>query len=193
MEKEYNHLLEFDAFTGGMEDGGLRSTASIELLTCYILANCNEKITEDVIIEAIVGDSIANYFEVTNAISKMKKNGQYYEDEDGYLVITEKCKEAVEWIEKDLPYTIRKRSIALVRKILKREIYKKENKVSIEKEGELYKITMHLSDKDRDFMILSLCLPTEEQALLVKEEFENHPTEVYETLMTSIFFEKPED
>lgn len=184
---EYNHKLEFDAFTGGIEDGGLRSSSAIEILACYILANCSEKITAQNIIDAMVIGKIANYFEISNAISKMIKNGKFIEDEEGYLIITDDCRFAVEIVEDDLPITIREKSVEIVRKIVKLEIDKKENKTSIEKEGNQYKITMHVSDTDKDFMVLSLYTPSQAQAEVIRDKFQQHPAEVYENLINSIF------
>ena len=45
MEKEYNPAMQFDAFTGGIEEGGLRSSSSISLLACYIIAKSKERLT----------------------------------------------------------------------------------------------------------------------------------------------------
>lgn len=184
---EYNHKLEFDAFTGGIEDGGLRSSSAIEILACYILANCSEKITAQNIIDAMVIGKIANYFEISNAIAKMIKNGKFIEDKDGYLIITDDCRFAVEIVENDLPITIRERSVEIVRKIVKREIDAKENKATIEKVNDQFRITMHVSDKDRDFMVLSLYTPSEAQAEVIRDKFREHPAEIYENLINSIF------
>ena len=71
MEKEYNPALQFDAFTAGIEDGGLRSSSSIAILACYIIARSEEKLTKKNVVDALVEGKIANYFEITSAISKM--------------------------------------------------------------------------------------------------------------------------
>lgn len=187
MDKEFNPALQFDAFTAGIEEGGLRSSSSITIIACYILANCGEKITAKNIVDALVEGKIANYFEISNAISKMIKKGHFIENEDGYLEITDDCRYSVDLVENDLPITIREKSIELVRKIVKHEIYQKENKVDITKSGKGFTVTMHVSDKDCDFMVLSLYVPTETQAEVIKEKFHNHPAEVYETLMNALF------
>ena len=85
MEKEYNPALQFDAFTAGIEDGGLRSSSSIAILACYIIARSEEKLTKKNVVDALVEGKIANYFEITSAISKMIKTDNLVEGEDGYL------------------------------------------------------------------------------------------------------------
>ncbi len=190
--KEDNPRLRFDAFTAGIEDGGLRSQNSIKLIACYILANMDSKITAQYIVDTMVEGKIANYFEITNAVSQMIKQRNFIENEDGTLTITPECKDAVEIVEKDLPLTIREKSIKLCRKIVAREIYKKENKVEIEKINNGFTVTCHVSDINSDFMTLSLFVPTETQAEVIKEKFLNNPVEIYENLIESIFTEDGE-
>lgn len=187
MEKEFNPSLQFDAFTAGIEDGGLRSSSSITIVVCYILAHCNRKITQRNIIDALVDGKIANYFEISSAIGKLLKKGYIKETSDGYLEINGDCKFLIEMVENDLPLTIRERSVELVTKFATMEVNKKENKVTIEKENDTYKITMHVSDIASDFMELSLYLKSRQQAEVVKEKFQQHPADVYKNLMNSIF------
>ena len=66
LEKEYNPALQFDAFTAGIEDGGLRSSSSIAILACYIIARSEEKLTKKNVVDALVEGKIANYFELGN-------------------------------------------------------------------------------------------------------------------------------
>ncbi len=187
MEKEFNPSLQFDAFTAGIEEGGLRSSSSITIIVCYILANCKEKITERNIIDALVDGKIANYFEISSAIGKLVKKGYITQSDEGYLKINADCKFLVEIVENDLPLTIREKSIELVSKFAAMDINKKENKVTIEKDENGYKITLHVSDIDSDFMVLTLNVKTETQAQVIKEKFQQNPAGVYENLMNSIF------
>lgn len=187
MDKEYNPALEFDAFTEGVEDGGLRSSSTVALIVCYILANCKEKITIQNMVEGLVEGKIANYFEVQNAISKMMKKGHFVENDKGYLTISEDCKFAIDIVENDLPITIREKSIELVRKLAVQDIYKKENKTYIEEENGRFKVTLHVSDVNSDFMVLSLYVPTKTQAEYIRDKFLENPAKVYEKLMDSIF------
>ena len=187
LEKEYNPALQFDAFTAGIEDGGLRSSSSIAILACYIIARSEEKLTKKNVVDALVEGKISNYFEITSSISKMIKTDNLVEGEDGYLSVTSKCAFNVEMLENDLPITIREKAVELAAKTARLEIYKKENKATVEKDGDKYKVTLHVSDKNCDFMVLSLYFPSKAQAQVVKEKFQTHPGEVYENLINSIF------
>ena len=187
MEKEFNPALQFDAFTEGIENGGLRSTSSISIVVCYIIAKCQHKVTAKNIIDAMVMGKMANYFEISSAVGKMTKKGYIKEDEDSFLTITEDCRFLIDLVENDLPLTIRERSVELVSKLAVLDINKKENKVVIEKSDKGYSVTMHVSDIDCDFMELKLYVPSEAQAVVIKEKFEENPAKVYENLINSIF------
>lgn len=184
---ETNPLLRFDAFMGNVKDGGLRSVTSIYILVSYLVSNLNGKVSRETLLEATNDTMLANYFEMSDAITKLINSGTIKENEDGMLCMKKQDANEVELIEKDLPLTVRERCIKACQKIIARETYERENKVSIEKTDCGYKVILNVSDKDTDFMSLTLFAPTEEQALIIKEKFISDPVKVYETLTEAIF------
>lgn len=195
-EKEYKNseneeFFKFDAFTYGIEKGGLRSKAQINIMVCYIVANANARITSQNIVDAMVTGCIANYFEVSEAIAGAIKRGLISEDEDGYLVATKECKRLTDLVENDLPYTMRVKSIELTLKIASVDKYTKENKVDIVKtESGSYTITMHITDKDIDFLVLTLNVPSIAEAEVIREKFLNNPVKLYNNVMNTLFDEE---
>ncbi len=185
--KEYDPSLDFDAFTAGVEDGGIRSSSTLAMIICYIVATLDGKVTSKVIVDALVEGQLANYFETTNAISKMIKKENIVEDENGYLTATPKCRFSVDIVENDLPLSIRERSIELVTKLNAFEINKKENKVTISPAENGFTVSLHVSDIDRDFMVLNLFVPTQAQAEIIKQKFLENPAGVYKNLIDYMF------
>lgn len=179
--------LVFDAFTYGIEDGGLRSQSEINMIICYVLTNAETKLNKKVIVDTMTEGGIANYFETTSAVSKLIKNGIILEDENGYLIATKECKRATEIVEKDLPLSIREKSIKLSTKLAVSELYRKENKVEIVEENGSFSVILHVTDKDKDYMVLKLNVPTITQAETVKEKFLADPVKIYDNLISSIF------
>ena len=78
--------MEFDAFTGGIELGGLRNRDDIRLLICYILKSVDTPLTRQMLNDAMQEDGLANFFEVGQAIEELLKTGNItadiLEDED---------------------------------------------------------------------------------------------------------------
>lgn len=186
-EKIIEPKLRFDAFMANVKDGGLRSVSSIYMLVCYIVANMNKRVSAATIIEAVNDAMIANYFEISDAVNKLIKAGTINEDENKMLYMDEQDVNEIALIEKDLPLTIRQRSIKACQKVIARESYKRENKVICEKVDSGYKLHLKVSDNTTDFMNLELFAVTDTQAELIKDKFISDPAAVYETLIDAIF------
>lgn len=186
-EKIIEPKLRFDAFMANVKDGGLRSVSSIYMLVCYIVANMNKRVSAATIIEAVNDAMIANYFEISDAVNKLIKAGTINEDENKMLYMDEQDVKEIALIEKDLPLTIRQRSIKACQKVIARESYKRENKVICEKVDGGYKVHLKVSDNTTDFMNLELFAVTDTQAELIKDKFISDPAAVYETLIDAIF------
>lgn len=179
--------MQFDAFMGNVKNGGLRSVSSIYLLICYIVANLNGKVTSETIMEAIEQEMIANRFEVSDAMTKLIKAGTIAVDELGMLVITDNDIDSIELIEKDLPFSVRQKSIKACQKVLAKEQYKRENKAEIEETDKGFIVHLTVSDNEYDFMKLDLYAATKEQALIIKDKFFENPVAIYDKLIDSIF------
>lgn len=181
--------LEFDALTAGIEPGGLRSKSDINTIICYMVTKSKVKLTQEEVCEVLVSGAIANYFEVMDAFARIFRDKIITEDEEGYLVPSVQCETLLEMVEKDLPLTIREKSIEMAIKIASKEINRKENKVTIEKANYGFNVTMHIADGKNEFMVLSLIVPSIEEAEIVKDKFLNDPVKVYNNLINSIFSE----
>ena len=186
-EKIIEPKMRFDAFMANVKDGGLRSVSSIYMLVCYIVANMNKRVSAATIIEAVNDAMIANYFEISDAVNKLIKAGTINEGDDKMLYMDEQDVKEIALIEKDLPLTIRQRSIKACQKVIARESYKRENKVICEQVDGGYKVHLKVSDNTTDCMNLELFAVTDTQAELIKDKFISDPATVYETLIDAIF------
>lgn len=186
-EKIIEPKMRFDAFMANVKDGGLRSVSSIYMLVCYIVANMNKRVSAATIIEAVNDAMIANYFEISDAVNKLIKAGTINEGDDKMLYMDEQDVKEIALIEKDLPLTIRQRSIKACQKVIARESYKRENKIICEQVDGGYKVHLKVSDNTTDFMNLELFAVTDTQAELIKDKFISDPATVYETLIDAIF------
>lgn len=189
MDEKISRNLNFDAYTYGIEPGGLRSKSDINAIICYAVAKSKVKLTIKNICDTMVEGGIANYFEVMDAFSRLLKNEIITEDEKGFLIPSHHCEQLLEIVERDLPLTIREKSINIATRLAAKEIYTKENRVDIEKSEIGFNVTMHITDKGQDFMVLTLNVPSMEQAEIIKDKFLDDPVKVYDNLVNSLFSE----
>lgn len=188
MSNKDKENIDFDALTYGITDGGLRSTLEINLLICYLVVNSKYRLTEKLVTDTLTEGEIANYFEAASALKKLIERKTIVYDDSRHLIPGSNCENLMDLVENDLPYSIRKKSIELSAKLAVKELYREENKVEINKnEDGSCSVTMQIQEQGKDFMTLTLNLPTSAQAEMVKERFYDNPPKLYKNLIDYLF------
>lgn len=177
---------EFDAFSQGVEPGGLRSKTQIKLLVNYLVSNIKEPINASVIIEALQLHGLANYFEVTQAIDDLTENGNLSES-DGMLYITPKGVISLGELSEELPNSVKETALADAMKLILLEKRESENTVDIRKNDNGYFVTFRVMHKDLPLMELTVYAADLEQAEQLKSNFLKDPAHVYSTVAASLF------
>lgn len=177
---------EFDAFSQGVEPGGLRSKTQIKLLVNYLVANIREPVNSSIIIEALQIHGLANYFEVTQAIDDLIENGNLSEA-DGMLYITPKGVVSLGELSEELPNSAKETALADAMKLILLEKRENENTVDIRKAENGYFVTFRVMHKDLPLMELTLYAADLEQAEQLKNNFLRDPAHVYSTVAASLF------
>ncbi len=177
---------EFDAFSQGVEPGGLRSKTQIKLLVNYLVANIKEPMSSSIIIEALQIHGLANYFEVTQAVDDLIENGNLSEA-DGMLYITPKGVISLGELSEELPNSVKETALADVMKLIVLEKRESENTVDIKKTEDGYFVTLRVMHKNLPLMELTLYAVDLEQAEQLKSNFLKDPAHVYSTVAASLF------
>ena len=82
--------MAFDAFSAGVEIGGLRSKNDIKILICYLLKSISTPLSEEDIVSVLQENNLANYFEVVSAFEDLKNmNNIYSYDKNELYSVTE--------------------------------------------------------------------------------------------------------
>lgn len=179
--------MELDAFGAGVDVGGLRTQREIRLIICYLLANINQPIKKEHILNTMVEGEIANYFEVSSAISDLVQHKNILVEDD-ILSLTGDSKEAIDELETELPLTIREKAIFLCTKFIAQEKYQKENKVEIVPKDNGYYVNCFIMANDKeDILSFRLYVGSITQAETVKEKFLKNPVAVYDNIINTLF------
>lgn len=179
-------MTNFDAFTAGVEPGGLRSKNDIRILVCYILQSVKAPLSADDIAEIMQQKSLANYFEVGDAIASLLRHENIRQDETGCYTICETGSEIAENLDTALPLSVRDKALEAALSMLARAKTERENKVTIERGENGFQVTCHISGGKMDLMTISLYVPEEKQAKMVKRNFHDNPLGIYELLLATL-------
>lgn len=75
---------EFDAFSEGVEPGGLRNRTQIKVLITFIVSRISEPLRDTMLIDALQTHGLANYFETTQALDELMDSGNLV-SADGFV------------------------------------------------------------------------------------------------------------
>lgn len=179
-------MENYDAFFEGVEPGGLRSKSEIRLLICYIICKIDSGITKNQLTEILCRKSLANYFEISQALSDVIRNGNIrseFDDGEEMLFPTELGKVNTAQLEDDLPYTVKETALNAAVEMMTRFRRERENNIEIEPHGSGYDITVSVMDNDDRLLSVTLFVADNEQAQAVKEKFLRDPVKFYSTVV----------
>ncbi len=177
---------EFNAFSDGVEPGGLRNTTQIKILITFVVSKLSDPIKNSMIIEALQLHGLANYFEAIQALDELLDNGNLSET-DGFLYLTPKGALSVNELSRELPKSVKETALADAINLQLLEKREGENTVEVKKAENGYYVTFKVIHKEETLMELTVYAADIEQADSIKRNFLKNPSHVYSTVITSLF------
>ena len=177
---------EFDAFTEGVEPGGLRNRTQIKILITFIVSRIKEPLKDTMIIEALQIHGLANYFEVSQALDELFDNG-ILSTSEGLVYLTPKGALSIDELSQELPKTVKETALADALNLQILEKRESENTVEITKSDRGYFVTCRVTHKNDNLMELTVYAADYEQAEQIKRKFLKDPSYVYSTVITSLY------
>lgn len=180
-------MLKSDTFIEGVSLGGLKNDYEIKILICYLLSKVEQKMTFEQLTACIQKDSVANYFEFADAVSELVKAGNITAELNECNVevysIAELGIEAAKTFEKNLPLTVREKTLHSAQNLLTKARREKENIVEFEKVEDGYNLKIQMKDIGSDLLTLSVFVPTLRECEELKKRFINNPQVLYQGVM----------
>ncbi len=180
--------MNYDAFTAGINPGGLRSKNEIRILICYLLSSMEAPLAKADLIGIIVDNGLANYFETMDAVADLAGKNIIAVDksEQELCTATETAKMISKQLTSDLPPAVRHKALCAAINLLAKAKRERENHVDIKRSGKGYRVACHISGGDTDLMDITLYMPDFAQAEIVKENFQASPETVYRMLLALV-------
>ncbi len=177
---------EFDAFTEGIDHGGLNRRTQIKILITFMVSKIKEPMKDTLIIEALQLHGLANYFEVSQALDELIDNGNL-STADGLVYITPKGSLSVDELSQEIPKSVKETAVADALNLQLLEKRESENTVDITKTEKGYFVTFRVTHKCENLMELTVYAADFEQAEQLKHNFLKNPSHVYSTVVTSLY------
>ena len=175
--------MEFDAFTGGVDFGGLRSKNDIKILICYMLCTLDAPFAKEDILRVLQDQALANYFEINDAFSSLEEMGNVTKVGDGNYRVTATGRQISDSLYAVLPLSVREKAIQAASQLRAQAKVERENTVEIERTENGYNVTCHVSGGNVELMQFTLYVPDLYQARMVKRNFHKDPVSLYRLLL----------
>ena len=183
-------LNRYNAFDGGVEFGGLKNSADIKILICYLLKSIGRPLTRKNMIDAITGNGIANYFEVNQGLSDLVKNECLASEgaqEQQQFTLTDKGREVADMLENSLSINVRKRAVQETLTLLTRLRRESENQIEIRPlENGGCSVSFTMLDGVDKLMPLELYVADRLQAEQLKNHFLEDPAGLYSAILSRL-------
>lgn len=190
IQKSFGGVIMGNTFIEGVDPDGLKDIADIKYMICYIISSVDEPLTKSLINDILQDDySLANYFEVNQALSELLRAGTLRtETRDGeeILILNKDAVEPTMFLKNSLPRSIREKAINCAVKLLTRSRRERENEITVEKLDRGYNVTFTLFDVNTEFMKLTIYVSDECQVEAVKKNFLNDPSKFYSNIISSL-------
>lgn len=184
--------MAFDTFDEGITPGGMRSKNEIKTLICYLYNSVKVNMDKGIVIQAILKQGLANYFETSSAFDDLVTNGNLVpaDDEHKTYALTENGVEIAKQLDSIIAYTVKEKAYACAVKLLAEKKNEMENKVEIKKNDNGFSVKCSVSGGDMELMNLDIYAPEMEQALILKKNFLDNPTKVYKVMLALLTRDK---
>lgn len=124
--------MQNNAFTAGIDPGGLTNDYEIKILVCYILEKIKRHMTFSEINYILQSEGLANYFEYAEAISELLSSGHIVDISQGEgeqrFRLSDLGVKTARTFEKNIPLSVREKSMRAAEEYYLRQRIEKETR-----------------------------------------------------------------
>lgn len=162
--------MSSQAFTGGVRPGGLTTSTEIRILLCYLLKSVGCPLPRAEIENALLGEELVNYFELSDALDKLCALGHLTLGDDGYAIAPSGA-ELADTLADEVPRSVKEHAVNAV---LAAQQYKRkqaQHKAQVTRTRDGYCVLCTIEDLGEPVFTFSLYLPDELTANAVRDKF----------------------
>lgn len=182
-------MEQYDAFSTGVETGGLYHTDEIKTLICYLLRKVDHPLSSEQIRETLVSQGLANYFDVSESISELLRAGNvtadYTEDNEEQLRLTPIGENAAMELLRDIPKSVREQALSAALEAVAKVRNAQQTKIDVEPCGSGFNVTFRVADREEDLMRITLYAADHAQVERMKDNFLKDPVRIYSGILAS--------
>ncbi len=170
--------MDNNAFSSGIEPGGLTDRNQIKILICYMIKCVDSGLTAKQTAEILSLDGLANYFESLQAVKELETLG-HISLSDGLYKLSKSGERIAAELDTALPITVREKAVRSA--VQAARIYQncKDNSAVIAETENGFEVTCEVKDRGHLMLRSVIAVPDRLQAEMIKESFIKNPASIY--------------
>ena len=181
------------------ELGGLREIADIKGLILFLLREADCILKEGQLTDVLMEDGLVEYFDYAEAKEQLLMSGLMdiasMEEMSSYR-ITKQGREIVNEYEKRIPYTVRRKTMAALKRALRQKREDEAIYTEIRQTKSGYLLECRASEEGEIMLSFQVLLPDHKTAFYAAERFKENPSQYYQKVLELVLnqnpFHKPE-
>ena len=178
--------MENDIFRAGVRPGSPTSHDEIKMLVCYILSKLERPMTFAQLHEALLENSLVNYFELVQVMDGLVRTGHLALEADGdaeTYAIADLGRQAGREFENALPLAVREKAVGSANRLLRQQQRAAEVSVEIRPAGSGFQLQLAIPEAEGNLISFTLFAPTQEECGLLRRRFLNDPMFIYQGVL----------
>lgn len=174
------------------EQGGLHSVGDVKALILFILSSNHSSLAKKSITEIVMSDGLVDYFDFTQALQELLDEGLIdivSEEVSDEFVLTELGRQTEEIYEKNIPFNVKKKTLAALTKELANIQRDSNTHTEITATDTGFLVTCKLTEQQQILLSYSVLVPDELQAHIIADQFVKSPTEKYQAILSQLIDE----
>jgi len=176
---------------GGVAPGGLFTKENIRIMLCYLLTRIDDEISKTAFADILQGTELANYFEISDALSFLENNGMVTITEkegDIWYRITESGRHVSENLSTELPLSAREKAYAIGARVVNREKMSRGTEVEIRRiDGDDCNVIMTIYDGNKKILMQTTLYAADYmQAEVMAQRFRDDPSKLYLSILDTL-------
>ena len=175
-----------NSFDYGVEEGGLRDTAQVKVLICYLLQTVGGTLPRHLLDQSLQSDGLCSFWTISESLSGLLEKGMIEQKElDGTVsyTVTAQGESCAAELETAIPLAVRERAVKRAVALLAKAKAATQTRVEIQKGKDGYVVSFAIPDGDRELFTLRLGVADSLQAHMMKEKFLEDPVKIYREIL----------
>ncbi|MEG0664225.1 MAG: DUF4364 family protein [Clostridia bacterium] len=179
--------MEYEKIIPGIGPDGITDYYQLKVLICYLINAVSEPVTKSQVNEIIQTNYLANYFDFSQCFEELINSKHLelaFKNDETYYNLTSDGAKTSKVLEIVIPSSVREKVAAAAIQMMSKYKTLAKAKATVKKDETGYVVDFSCLSNGKKHFNAQLCLPDEDMANMIKDNFLKNPDKIYGAVLT---------